>query len=289
MPEIVDFKCTYLNEGGLNEEIAERLQLVFPDAHLQSETMCRIALALKEEYGAPFCTLPFCHTVEGDAMGGKVNYGDAVYGPRAGGYVCTAVEELLELKDIDFESGRIAEVLNAAKTLSQNGETVALEVCGPFTILNVLIDAKPLFKALRKQPDMFSKIFDYVSRNLLEYISRAVECGVSIISYADSAGGVNILGPKITEAVVDEFIYPFLTRALEIMDGKALMVLCPKTTLALIGTEKAGWGTLELGREMGYREGCLAAVGKTKMVGETCLKNSAYKLSDGTIRTVILK
>ncbi|SFE58129.1 ASKHA domain-containing protein [Peptostreptococcus sp. D1] len=104
--------------------------------------------AIKEYDDATFCELPFCHTVEAEAMGGIVNYGDEKSGPRAKEYICTKPEEILELKEIDFNSGRIFEVLEACKILGEQGEDVVLEVAGPFTIMNVLIVPVYVFKAL---------------------------------------------------------------------------------------------------------------------------------------------
>ena len=74
---------------------------------------------------------------------------------------------------------------------------MALMISGPFTIFNVLIDPKYVFKAMRKQPELMRDIFQKIERELLSYIKIAVEYGVDMISYADSSGGVNILGPKM--------------------------------------------------------------------------------------------
>ena len=111
MGEIKDFNCTYDNSAGINGEVTEGLGLTFPDAYLHADTMAKLSRALKEHDGAAFCELPFCHTVEAEAMGGLVNYGNDKTGPRAKEYICTKTEELLELQPIDFSKGRIHEVL----------------------------------------------------------------------------------------------------------------------------------------------------------------------------------
>ena len=59
--------------------------------------------------------------------------------------ICRTMEELLELPEIDFTSGRIHEVLLACQELRNQGEQVVLQVSGPFTILNVLMDARYVF------------------------------------------------------------------------------------------------------------------------------------------------
>ena len=76
MAEIKDFNCTYDNSVGVSADVTEGLSLTFPDAYLHWDTMAKLSKALKEHDGAAFCELPFCHTVEAEAMGGIINYGN---------------------------------------------------------------------------------------------------------------------------------------------------------------------------------------------------------------------
>ena len=47
MSDIKDFKCTYDNSVGINEEVTSKLNLEFPDAYMHSDTMVILAKALK--------------------------------------------------------------------------------------------------------------------------------------------------------------------------------------------------------------------------------------------------
>lgn len=289
MADMKDFKCTYANSVGISEEVTKKLSLSFPDAYFHWDTMADIALALKETDGASFCELPFCHTVEAEAMGGIVNYGNEKIGPRAKEYICTKPEELLELKEMDFSQGRIHEVLLACQHLRQSGENVVLEVAGPFTILNVLIDAKYVFKGWRKQPEVMKEVFWKIGNQLLNYVKEAFRYGVNMISYADSSGSLNILGPKMAEQVVEEFTYEFLKKMEEIVSDDAIVLLCPKTTFALLGTDKCEFVDVKLPEPMRYGEACISMIGKEKFLGQMCIKNINYTLKSGIIKSVKLK
>ena len=289
MADIKDFKCTYANSVGISEEVTSKLSLTFPDAYLHWDTMAQVAKALKETDGANFCELPFCHTVEAEAMGGLVNYGNEKTGPRAKEYICTKPEELLELKEMDFSQGRIHEVLLACQHLREKGENVVLEVAGPFTILNVLIDAKHVFKGMRKQPEVMKEVFWKIGNQLLDYIKEAQKYGVNMISYADSSGGLNILGPKMAEQVVEDFTYDFLKKVEEIVSNDAIVLLCPKTTFALLGTDKCEFVDVKLPEPMRYGDACIAMIGKEKFLGQMCIKNIDYTLENGIIKSVKLK
>lgn len=289
MADIKDFQCTYDNSAGINGEVTKGLNLEFPDAYMHWDTMASLSKALKEHDKAAFCELPFCHTVEAEAMGGIVNYGNEVTGPRAKEYICTTPEELLELSEIDFTKGRIHEVLLACKALRDQGEHVVLQVSGPFTILNVLIDAKYVFKSMRKKPELMKEVFWKLGTEILKFIEEAKKYDVDLISYADSSGGLNILGPKMAEQVVEDFTYEFLKKVEELADDKTLILLCPKTTFALLGTGKAQFKDLQLSEPMAYGEGCIEMIGKAKFVGQMCIKNVGYRLENAILKEVVLR
>lgn len=288
MRKIIDFQCTYVNSVGINREAVQGLALEFPQAYKTWQGMTQLAQALKNYNKTEFCELPFCHTVEGEALGGHVNYGDENAGPRGGNYICLTAEDLLALPAIDYSKGRIAEVLKACKALQAKGEQVVLYVSGPFTILNILMEPRHIFRIFRKQPEQMKLIFAKLQQELLRYVEAAQQAGVTMFSYGDSTGGVNILGPEMAAKTVEFFTYPFLKRVEKILANESLMLLCPKTAFALLGTEKAVWQDISLEEPVGYFSACQKIVGKTKFVGQMCIKNRAFVLQNGIVKTLEL-
>ncbi len=289
MRNIVDYKCTYEDSSGISKEVTEKLGLEFPDAYKHWDTMASLSLGIKKNEGNAFCELPFCHTVEAEALGGKINYGNAEYGPRAKEYICQTGEEFLALDSMDFSLGRIQEVLKACAYLHGQGERVMLDITGPFTVLDILMDARHVFKILRKQPEMMREIYMKIETELLRYIEEAVDCGVDIIGYADSSGGVNILGPKVMREVTENFTYPFLKKAEMKLKGRCIIHLCPKTTLALVGTGRGKLVNLPLDSKMSYGEACISVIGKTNFTGQMCIKNIGYTLNNQKVKSLILE
>ncbi|TCO79860.1 uroporphyrinogen decarboxylase family protein [Marinisporobacter balticus] len=288
MGKMIDFNCTYDNAVGINKEVTEKTGLKFPEAYKNGESMVLLAKELKKYDDRNFCELPFCHTVEGEAMGGSINFGDENIGPRAKDYICTNAEEVLNLPQIDYSKGRIAEVLKACKCLREEGENVVLYISGPFTIMNVLMDSRYVFKIFRKNPAVMKEIFDKLQDEIVRFTEEAQKVGVNMISYADSSGGLNILGPKFSEQVVEMFTYPLLKRIEAMISNETILLLCPKTTFALLGTDKAVWKDIDLGETIKYSEACIKVIGKAKFVGQMCVKNKAFELKDGIIKTINL-
>lgn len=288
MNKIVDFKCTYDNSVGVNKEVTQKMDLQFPEAYKHWDSMATLAEELKKYDNSNFCALPFCHTVEGEAMGGIINLGDENIGPRAKDYICNTAQEILNLPEIDYKKGRISEVLKACNHLRDKGENVLLYISGPFTIMNVLIDPRHIFKVFRKEPDTMKAIFDKFQKEILRFVEEAKKAGVNMISYADSSGGLNILGPKFAEQTVEMFTYPLLKKIEEMIDDETIVLLCPKTTFSLLGTDKAVWKDINLGEPVKYSEACVKVMGQSKFVGQMCIKDKEFKLENGIIKTIDL-
>ena len=272
---IRDSPCTRLQDGA--EVLLEASLLPVPDIHLYADAMGAFALEVREKTNAPWCMLPFCHTVEAETFGAKVRYGDRKNGPRVVDYACSTLDDLLTLPDMDFTQGRIAQVLAACRELHRRGETVILEITGPFTLLGGLIDPALLFRFLRKEPEKMEQVFAHLHRNLLAYMQAAQESGVSIISYADPTGGVNIIGPKLAEQMVRSFTLPLLHGMEDRLHPETLVHLCPKTAFALLDTGLAQSTALPVSAQADYAAAVLSARGKCRFIGHGCIKNHKFR------------
>ena len=132
------------------------------------------------------------------------------------------------------------------------------------------------------------EVFWKLGNEVLRFMEEAKKYGVDLISYADSSGGVNILGPKMAEQVVEDFTYEFLKQVEGLADEHTMILLCPKTTFALLGT---GHGKLkdhltEAG--IRYGEACIRMTGKAKFAGQMCIKNVGYELENGIFKELVL-
>lgn len=288
MKEIIDFQCIINDEINLSESEANTLGITFPEVHSNQEMLVKAALAMKEKTNSPFCELPFCHTLEAENMGGKINYGNSVNGPRSGDPITTSFSDLINFPALNFKQGRMKKVLAALKELDDNNEVTLLNISGPFTILNTLIDPKYIFKALRKEPEMAWQVFDKIQDDLLNYLKVAKENNVKLISFADSLGGVEILGPKLMVEYLDHFALPFIKKALEITNNEMVLILCPKLTYALTSTNKAHFEEIVFDQPITYGEAMVSLVGNNIILGEMCIHRKDSLLTANTIKKIVL-
>lgn len=286
---IQDFLCMPGNAEEKLRELIREEQLPIPEIYTESREIMRFSLLEKEKNKKEYCTIPFDHTLEAQAMGGRIRYGNEIAGPRAEQYICQELEEILELPDIDFGKGRLNEVMKACRGLKKNGYEILFQISGPYTVLNTLIDLKKVLKGMRKQPDLILKIFEKLNSTLLCLIEEARQSGVELFSYADSAGGLNILGPRWLEWSTEQFTYKFLKEAARRMGQEALVILCPKTALALRGMGLARIEEEHVPKEVSYGKACILMKEKAQFIGQTCINQSRTVLKDGKIQILVLK
>ena len=285
---MTEYKCTYSNSVGISAGVTEGLNLGFPDAYMHSETMQTLARAIKKHDGAGFCLLPFCRTVEAEAMGAVLNYGDANTGPRAKDPICETCADVLALPAVDVSKGRMAEVLDACSKLKDEGETVCLEVTGPFTILNALMEPRKVFRAYRKDAENMKKVLDKLGSDLLAYIEAGKRAGVDVFIFSDSAGAPELIGPKFMTMAVQDFYHPFLKNVAELMDESCIFLLCPKFAYAMVDTGFAEFKDHQLEPDVDFMQAMLDMRGTVKLAGQVCIKNIGVQLAHGRFRELLL-
>lgn len=276
MAKIPDYHCGYDSGAGLGVRTAQNPALRFPEVYLQREMMAELAQDLCHQDNADYCLLPFCHTLEAEALGAKIFLGDGLTTPRARQPRCGSLPEILELA-MNFSAPRLRETLEACRLLKEQGENVMFQISGPLTVLNSLLPSDLLFRAFRKEPELLLQVFRKIGADVLQLAILAEEAGADMISYADPMGGVNIVGPKCAEMIAVNFTAEFLRSLDEALRQETMVLLCPKTAFALLGTELARWQDHKLNEKMRYGDAALACRGTFRFAGQSCVKKTTYE------------
>jgi uroporphyrinogen-III decarboxylase len=145
------------------------------------------------------------------------------------------------------------------------------------------MDISLVFRGWRRNEALINKILERLREELLKYAVELKKNGADVLSFADPAGTPAILGPKYSRMLAESFLLPFLSRIDSLSDDALIVHLCPRTSALLTTLGMAEWVTLTMGRPVTYTEGCLAARGKAKFLGRSCIKNKTLLLQDGAI------
>lgn len=238
-----------------------------------------------------FVPVSYGHVLEAEAFGGIIEYRGAGDTPRAAGFRYHNIEELLKLPEMDFTKGHMREMFENCQKIHDKGRKVLSKISGPLTILDGLIEAGKVYKALRKKRELMKPVLDHIRKQLEVFIQLLSAQGVELISYADPAGSVKILGPETAAWMVENFTYPLLKQTELHMGSDTTMVLCPKTVLALQGVGKIEHRKVKLETEepIYYAKACAQMAGKIRFVGQGCINQDTYYLTEGFIQEIVLK
>ena len=285
-----NFKCQGEDNEHIPQEILE-LGIPFPEAYSEKHSMVKLSKEFNKYKNDYIYFLPFCLTVLPEAFGAKINLGNEKYLPRVKEYAVNSLEKIDDLKDIDFSRGRISQVLDAIEELKKESKYVSLKVEGPFTVITSIMDPRIFYKLLRKDKDKALSIIDKVEKGILDYINKAMERGVDIISYGDSSGVESIIGKKLymdfsgnsTLNIIKEF---------SSKKYKGLLHLCGLTSLSLYNNEFIDLVPIDYDDGLTYGEGLINIMERgdsTRILGGRCIKSTNKLLKESVAYKVVLK
>jgi MtaA/CmuA family methyltransferase len=284
------FICLGDNLEEIPECIITETGLTFPKAHTNKADMVLLAKEIKKYKNDSICRIPFCVTVETEALGANIKLGDMKAGPRVGSYAFNTIEELERIKRIDLNSGRIKEVLDSIETLNNEGETAVLSVEGPFTIISSLMDPMIFYRILRKNVEAVDKLLIHIEDSIVNYITEGVKRGAKIISYGDPVGAIDITGPKVFKDFSGKSTYRILKR-IEPMLNNTLLHICGKTSTALESTGFCQTEALEFDEGITYGKAIneiLLTRKDVRIIGNGCIKRTPIKMSKPVVWVIKL-
>ncbi|MBU5591493.1 methylcobamide--CoM methyltransferase [Clostridium sp. MSJ-4] len=275
-----DFKCVLDDKEEIPTGVMEEFKVKFPEVHFNEKEMVALSKAIKEANKEDFCILPFCMTLEAEALGAVINLGDEKMGPRVSAHTFTNFEDLKKLSVIDINKGRIAKVLSSVEILKSYGEQVILKVQGPFTIINSLIEPRIFYKAIRKNKEEVEKIMGVIEESIALFIEEGIKRGADIISYGDSAGTMDVLGPKMYKAYSGRYNYNVLKRVQDKINN-SIIHICGITSSSLAKAEFIESKEVLVPKDITYSEALNWIIKERKdikIIGHNCLRKANKKL-----------
>jgi [methyl-Co(III) methanol-specific corrinoid protein]:coenzyme M methyltransferase len=213
--------------GMMNAAIVDVMQKTgrtLPDAHHGAGLMADLARDVSTETGFENFGLPFCMTIEAEALGSGVDYGSLKCEPKI------TREPFLNSGDVRrlppgaiLKNKRAEALFGAISALSRTAPDVPVigSVTGPVSLAASLVDPMTFFKGLRKDKEASHRLLDYATEQLIDYARGIVESGATVVSIADPTATGEILGP----ALFEEYALPSLNRIVDAVDGMGTPVV----------------------------------------------------------------
>lgn len=286
-----DFPCLGEPERPITEDLCRNAGARYTSVFSKAEDMVRAALEVKRLNRDVWVKLPFCVTIEAEALGAEVSL-NSLYGvPAVTRFRYERLADIEELPHLDFSQGRLAEVLRAAAILQAKGENIMLNIEGPFTVLGQLISAKEIYKGLYRQPGKLHQICARIGKELARYAQEAECHGVSLLSYADPTVASSLVSPQIYQQICGRISWEVL-KEMEAATQRVAIHLCNVTSVSF---EKAGFCTSDkisfIGPQLTYGEALLEAIHKShgRFWGHGCVQRSYSPLCNGGVYQLQLR
>lgn len=279
------FKCVSDNIENIPKELINKLQLSFYEVNTDGEKMAEMAQNIAKLRKDTIVKLPFCSTIESEALGSKIKIGEDSCSTRVEEYVINSVDNLENIEKADFNKGRIKEVLKAVSILKNQGEIVCINVVGPITIATSLMDSTLFYKLLRKEKEKMNKFMKLIEDTIKEYIDKALEKGVDIISFADPVGSIDIVGPKVYKEISGKITYNIL-KYLENKKEDKIVHICGKASTSLEKIGLINLKSIEINNNITYGEALINLLkdyNNIKFIGNWCIKRSFMKKNDNKL------
>ncbi len=195
------------------EEVMDMTGSQWPEAHSDPNLMADLAAGIYEQGGFENFGVPFCMTVEAEAMGASVFMGTKINEPRVTTYPINSVTEWQQLRKIHVEEGRAKVVINAIKILKDKNPDVPLiaNLTGPVSLASSLMEPTVYYKELRKNSQTAHQMMSFVTENLITFGRAQLEAGANVLTLSDPSGTGEILGPKMFR----EFAVPYLNQIID--------------------------------------------------------------------------
>lgn len=214
--EAVD-RAPFICPGGMMTmvvtEVMDAVGCSWPGAHIDSKKMAALTIGANRLAGIENFGLPFCMTVEAEAMGAQVDLGHKECEPRVTRYVMDVMTDIDRLTSVDVTGGRARVCVDALRILKeQSGEVpIIASLTGPVSLATSLVDPLLYYRALRLNKEAAHNLNRLAMENAIAFGDALVEAGADVMCIADPSATGDLIGP----AAFEEFVLPCINKMTE--------------------------------------------------------------------------
>ena len=194
-------------------EVMEEGGCSWPQAHGDAELMAGLTGAANRLTGVENVGVPFCMTVEAEALGAQVDLGSQENEPRVTRYAMETMADLDKLTPLDLTRGRVKVCIDAVKLLkiSSPGVPIIANLTGPVSLATSLVDPMLYYRALRQDKDSVHRLNRIATDSAIAFGDALIEAGADVVCIADPSATGELIGGR----AFAEFVLPCLNQMTE--------------------------------------------------------------------------
>lgn len=179
----------------------------WPGSHSDPEQMARLAAMPWELARLPTATVPFCLSLEAEALGCQLDWGTINRTPSVKKRAASKPDKF-DVPEKLLERGRIPAVLEATEILQEHlGDEIVInaKVTGPFTIAGHVFGVSNFLSWVRTNPERVHYAMQKTVEVTKELAKAFITHGADVISISDPTSS----GDLLSGGYYEEFVYPF--------------------------------------------------------------------------------
>lgn len=187
-----------VNQTGTYEQMAA-LGIKWPDSNFDADLMAGLAIGAHTILDLDAVRVPFCQTIEEEALGCGVLIGDEKNLPSIATHPYD-IDMTPHFPEDYLTRGRIPVLCKALKKVKEEvGDEVAVigGVIGPFTIVGELIGINNFMVATLKHPKMLHEFLRVATKAATQLAQALVQAGADVICIEDMLASMDMISPKI--------------------------------------------------------------------------------------------
>ena len=247
------------------------------------EEMVSALLTWRKAENRKEIVLPLVQNLEGAVLGADVVKRENYW--TTGNYPFCDLEEMDTEQWSLMKDERILVVIEAVKELKN--EPLILEAEAPFSVLAALINPMELYIAMQTERELLDHILKKIVSEETTYIKAVIQAGCQIISLAEPAGTVDMVGNKYFKECSGKAA-GLLLKECETLLPNSVFHLCGKLSSSMIAVQMAEEKEYPVKSE-DYLENLLEAAQNPEihLVGQRCIHQK--KNTTGKIHVLELK
>lgn len=228
-----------VNQTATYEQM-EKCGAKWPEANYDAEKLATLAIAGSEMLNWDAVRIPFCQTIEEEALGCVLKPADEKNLPSVAEHAFDPKVNPNPEFPADFlQRGRVQMLINAIKIAKEKvGDSKAIigGVIGPFTIASELIGLKTCLKFVLKKKDALTPFLEIATKAATLLAQELVKAGADVICIEDMMASVDIISP--TNYV--ELALPWEQKMIADIPAPVVLHICGKVDFIVEGMVDSG-------------------------------------------------
>lgn len=246
-------------------DMMEAVGVRWPEAHHDATSLAALAAAAWEVGHLESIKLPFDMSVEFEALGGTVNYGNYDTSPQDIGRVYARPLSALPT-DQFLDSGRVPVVLAAIAALRRRYDhevAIVASIVGPFTLAAKLFGFDAFFGWIAEDPAAAAACLDATLPLCLLYARAQLDAGADVILVGEAGSS----GDLISSRTYRDLVTPRQAAFCSQLAGPTILHICGKSTRHLPHVATTGATGFSFDEKVDSVEARRCLKGRTALVG----------------------